>query len=135
MILLKMVCMPVLKNDNQFVDFVKKQRRQSGITMPRPSQKKIYLNDICPCGSGMKYKKCCGRAKQQSTDGSTMIDVCILHSFATICIFTYIFNRGCRRPGYLVKPYDIYQIVKEKIMIKVLFICHGNILKNPEKGL
>lgn len=23
--------------------------------------KKIYPNDPCPCGSGMKYKKCCGR--------------------------------------------------------------------------
>lgn len=23
--------------------------------------KKIYPNDPCPCGSGRKYKKCCGR--------------------------------------------------------------------------
>ena len=23
---------------------------------------KIYPNDPCPCGSGKKYKKCCGRA-------------------------------------------------------------------------
>ena len=23
--------------------------------------KKIYPNDPCPCGSGKKYKKCCGR--------------------------------------------------------------------------
>ena len=23
--------------------------------------KKIYSNDPCPCGSGKKYKKCCGR--------------------------------------------------------------------------
>lgn len=23
--------------------------------------KKIYPNDSCPCGSGKKYKKCCGR--------------------------------------------------------------------------
>lgn len=22
---------------------------------------KIYPNDLCPCGSGKKYKKCCGR--------------------------------------------------------------------------
>lgn len=22
--------------------------------------KKIYPNDPCPCGSGKKYKKCCG---------------------------------------------------------------------------
>ncbi len=25
------------------------------------SKKKIYPNDPCPCGSGKKYKKCCGR--------------------------------------------------------------------------
>ena len=24
---------------------------------------KIYPNDPCPCGSGKKYKKCCGRNK------------------------------------------------------------------------
>ena len=24
-------------------------------------KKKIYPNDPCPCGSGKKYKKCCGR--------------------------------------------------------------------------
>lgn len=27
----------------------------------RKSVKKIYPNDPCPCGSGKKYKKCCGR--------------------------------------------------------------------------
>lgn len=25
------------------------------------SKKKIYPNDPCPCGSGLKYKKCCGK--------------------------------------------------------------------------
>ena len=33
-----------------------------GINGPiQASQKKIYPNDPCPCGSGMKYKKCCGK--------------------------------------------------------------------------
>lgn len=27
----------------------------------KTSKKKIYPNDPCPCGSGKKYKKCCGR--------------------------------------------------------------------------
>jgi hypothetical protein len=31
--------------------------KQETITKP----KKIYPNDPCPCGSGKKYKKCCGR--------------------------------------------------------------------------
>ena len=25
------------------------------------SRKKVYPNDPCPCGSGKKYKNCCGR--------------------------------------------------------------------------
>ncbi|MFR2486445.1 MAG: SEC-C metal-binding domain-containing protein, partial [Hungatella sp.] len=24
---------------------------------------KIYPNDPCPCGSGKKYKKCCGKKR------------------------------------------------------------------------
>ena len=26
-------------------------------------EKKVYPNDPCPCGSGKKYKKCCGKIK------------------------------------------------------------------------
>lgn len=48
---------------SEFVDFLNKQRIQYGVKMPSPNRKKIYPNDICPCGSGMKYKKCCGRNK------------------------------------------------------------------------
>ncbi|MCP8321802.1 MAG: SEC-C domain-containing protein, partial [archaeon] len=32
-------------------------RKQSA----KVSGKKIGRNDPCPCGSGKKYKKCCGR--------------------------------------------------------------------------
>ena len=27
------------------------------------AEKKVYPNDLCPCGSGKKYKNCCGRLK------------------------------------------------------------------------
>ena len=27
----------------------------------RRENKKVYPNDPCPCGSGKKYKQCCGR--------------------------------------------------------------------------
>ncbi len=27
----------------------------------KKTEKKIYPNDPCPCGSGKKYKNCCGR--------------------------------------------------------------------------
>jgi len=30
-------------------------------SFPRPSWKKIGRNDPCPCGSGKKYKRCCGK--------------------------------------------------------------------------
>jgi uncharacterized protein len=29
---------------------------------PRPKAAKIGRNDPCPCGSGKKYKRCCGSA-------------------------------------------------------------------------
>ena len=28
---------------------------------PRETQKKVGRNEPCPCGSGKKYKKCCGK--------------------------------------------------------------------------
>lgn len=39
------------------------QSGQAPVTpINRPvSNKKIYPNEPCPCGSGKKYKKCCGR--------------------------------------------------------------------------
>jgi preprotein translocase SecA subunit len=33
----------------------------SSILTPFPKRRKIGRNDPCPCGSGKKYKKCCGR--------------------------------------------------------------------------
>ncbi|MFQ5866871.1 MAG: preprotein translocase subunit SecA [bacterium] len=33
----------------------------SAIPAPVPKRRKIGRNDPCPCGSGKKYKKCCGR--------------------------------------------------------------------------
>ena len=35
-----------------------KEQKQSGTIR---KEKKIGRNDACPCGSGKKYKKCCGR--------------------------------------------------------------------------
>ncbi len=30
-------------------------------TPKKRAEQKIYPNDPCPCGSGKKYKQCCGR--------------------------------------------------------------------------
>ena len=35
-----------------------REQKQSGTVR---KEKKIGRNDPCPCGSGKKYKKCCGR--------------------------------------------------------------------------
>ena len=36
------------------------EQKKSGTIV---KEAKIYPNDPCPCGSGKKYKKCCGRGK------------------------------------------------------------------------
>ncbi len=35
------------------------KEQKSSTTIVKPA--KVYPNDPCPCGSGKKYKKCCGR--------------------------------------------------------------------------
>ena len=35
------------------------KEQKSSTTVVKPT--KIYPNDPCPCGSGKKYKKCCGK--------------------------------------------------------------------------
>lgn len=39
------------------------QTNQSGPVMPRKVAKELGRNDPCPCGSGKKYKNCCGQGK------------------------------------------------------------------------
>ena len=39
---------------------------EQGYVVQKPARsgsgsKKVYPNDPCPCGSGKKFKKCCGR--------------------------------------------------------------------------
>ena len=40
-----------------------KQSNHKVINIEDACRKKIYANDPCPCGSGKKYKKCCGKKK------------------------------------------------------------------------
>jgi len=40
-------------------DELRKQAKQS-VAAPRATKQKIGRNEPCPCGSGKKYKKCCG---------------------------------------------------------------------------
>ena len=38
---------------------------------------KAGRNDVCPCGSGKKYKKCCELKTQQKARGNTMLLVLV----------------------------------------------------------
>lgn len=60
--------MPELQKMGFGVDLDSNATTVPVLTMPngmngpvQAGQKKIYPNDPCPCGSGKKYKKCCGR--------------------------------------------------------------------------
>ena len=44
-------------SEEELKKFYKEQKEATTIRKP----KKIGRNDPCPCGSGKKYKKCCGR--------------------------------------------------------------------------
>jgi len=37
------------------------QRQRANITQPIRTEKKVGRNESCPCGSGKKYKRCCGK--------------------------------------------------------------------------
>jgi uncharacterized protein YchJ len=43
-------------SDDMFFDIEDEWHKE-----PVVKDKKIYPNDPCPCGSGKKYKKCCGK--------------------------------------------------------------------------
>jgi preprotein translocase subunit SecA len=47
---------PQPKEPNVTTNATEKQKLQ-----PRSVGEKIGRNDPCPCGSGKKYKKCCGK--------------------------------------------------------------------------
>ncbi|MBX3125955.1 MAG: preprotein translocase subunit SecA [Polyangiaceae bacterium] len=55
-------------------DAVLAQMRESAASMPPPQRSapaapKIGRNDVCPCGSGKKFKKCHGAALDEDEDG------------------------------------------------------------------
>lgn len=45
----------------RYIDELKSIRKEHGVSIAPAHKKKIYPNDLCPCGSGLKYKKCCGK--------------------------------------------------------------------------
>ena len=52
--------------DEGFVKFGKRRVETKGTNVPITNKDKVQRNDPCPCGSGKKYKKCCGAANNSS---------------------------------------------------------------------
>jgi len=50
-----------LLEDNERVKAIDKTPWFGGPMQPYVAPKKVGRNDLCPCGSGKKYKNCCGR--------------------------------------------------------------------------
>lgn len=45
----------------KYAQEIKARRKAAGTSLPPAHKKKIYPNDLCLCGSGKKYKRCCGK--------------------------------------------------------------------------
>ena len=41
--------------------YMERLKEKENEAVKKREEKKIYPNDPCPCGSGKKYKQCCGR--------------------------------------------------------------------------
>jgi len=50
-----------LKSDKKAANIKEKQLKQSLSNTPNKPVVKVGRNEPCPCGSGKKYKKCCGK--------------------------------------------------------------------------
>ena len=49
---------PIIPEDEETRKELYKEQKSSTTIV---KEQKVYPNDPCPCGSGKKYKKCCGR--------------------------------------------------------------------------
>ena len=48
-------------NGNTFSELLQKEKVAIAVSKVERAAPKVGRNDPCPCGSGLKYKKCCGR--------------------------------------------------------------------------
>ena len=52
-----------IQRERQMAQAKRVERQDGEAPAPQPVQReeKVGRNALCPCGSGKKYKKCCGR--------------------------------------------------------------------------
>jgi uncharacterized protein YecA (UPF0149 family) len=46
---------------NDYSPLQKEKEKEESKVIPQHTGKKVGRNEPCPCGSGKKYKKCCGK--------------------------------------------------------------------------
>jgi hypothetical protein len=62
---------------------------------------KAGRNDVCPCGSGKKFKKCC-ELKQQKSRGNTLMLIIVgllMAAGVATGISSFMSDRDVARPG------------------------------------
>ena len=52
-------------SDEGFMKFGSREKKVVRTSQPIRVENKVGRNDPCPCGSGKKYKKCCGAPKSE----------------------------------------------------------------------
>jgi preprotein translocase subunit SecA len=53
----------VVQPEQQQRQVVENRYAEEGAKQPARKENRVGRNDPCPCGSGKKYKKCCGRGE------------------------------------------------------------------------
>jgi hypothetical protein len=54
----------------------------------------VGRNDVCPCGSGRKYKQCCARKQEEMSLFSKAAVIGVLVAMAVMIVYTFTSERG-----------------------------------------
>ncbi len=55
---------------------------------------KVGRNDPCPCGSGLKYKQCCERKREQMSRTSLFAIASVVVAMAAVLVYSFTAERG-----------------------------------------
>ncbi len=54
----------------------------------------VRRNDACPCGSGLKYKQCCERKREQMSRVSLFAIAGVIVAMAAVLVYSFTAERG-----------------------------------------
>jgi hypothetical protein len=55
---------------------------------------KIGRNDVCPCGSGLKFKQCCERKREQMSRVSLFAIAGVIVAMVAVLVYNSTAERG-----------------------------------------